>query len=195
MLLHMADRLQNLSQTTETAESLRLFRIDYIYSWEENLPRVINAIKTICDWENSWITNCWRQEEHFEEALLHLSWFYTHSYISALDPWRDAAEGRAVGLLQDAFLVPREAKPACSGNPPFSGVERRKLILLKNNVCQKAVILMASKPFPCTKLHPPKKKKDETNPFSEVLSEDTWGNSVSRWRTKVLVSSSLAGIS
>lgn len=114
MLLHTADRLQNLSQVTETAESLCLFRIDYIYSWEGNLPRVINAIKTICDWENSWITNCWRQGEHFEEVLPCLSWFYTHYYIPALDPWRDSAEGWAVGLLQDAFLVPKLAKQACS---------------------------------------------------------------------------------
>lgn len=47
-----------LAQITERMKSLHLFRTDQ--TWEENLLRVINTIKTICDQRNSWTANGWR---------------------------------------------------------------------------------------------------------------------------------------
>lgn len=91
-----------LAQIMERMKSFHLFRTDQ--TWEENLLRVTNTIKTICDQRNSWTANDWRCGEHFEEVPLHLSWFHFLFGVSAFDPCREDIERWAVGLLQDTIL-------------------------------------------------------------------------------------------
>lgn len=149
-----------LAQITERRKSLHLFRTDQ--TWEENLLRVINTIKTICDQRNSWTANCWRQGEHFEEVPLCVSWFCTISGILTLR-MKLLRDG-----LWDCSILYWEIQAICV-YPSFSGVKHSKTFLIKIMCAKKYLYschqnLFHAQNSTCTKY------PDETNLLSKGLS-------------------------
>lgn len=104
--------------------------------------------------------------------------------------------GTGCGTAPGCLSCTERSKQAYSGYPPLSGVEHSKLNLIKKLHVPKSSHLLGLKTFPMHKTSPPPKKNQRKQiPCLKSLDRNTWGKSVLRWITNVLVSSFSAGIS